>query len=296
MNENQNCWPSRDGLQIGPGIADRGCQPEPERKSLTLEYVNIKYPEDQWTHAYTDGSAAEATRDGGGGVYIRYNDGIAQITIATEKYSTNFKAEAEALKKAAIEIRNNLPRTKPNVVIFTDALSVFSKLQIPRQKDLSEVETALVDLAAQTNLILQWIPAHCGIQGNERADRLAREGGQLEQEDRYTTDTDEKTIIKTLSKKKWKQQHPNYNQSNSLHKLNRTVQVILFRLRTGHNRLNAHMYNKFKVGESEMCPCNADIMTAKHLLQHCPLHDAMRRDTWPDPTLLRDKLYGSLES
>ena len=72
-------------------------------------------------------------------------------------------------------------------------------------------------------------------------------------------------------------------------------QVILFRLRTGHNRLNAHMYNKFKVGESEMCPCNADIMTAEHLLQHCRLHDAMRRDTWPEPTLLRDKLYGNLE-
>ena len=156
-----------------PRVADRGCQPEPERKSLTLEYVDIKYPEDQFTHAYTDGSAAEATRDGGGGVYIRYNDGIALITIATGKYSTNFKAEAEAIH-------------------------------------------------------------------------------------------------------------------------NRTEQDLLFRLRTGHNRLNAHMY-KFKVGESEMCPCNADIMTAEHLLQHCPLHDAMRRDMWPEPTLLRDKLYGSLE-
>ena len=138
--------------------------PEPERKSLTLEYVNIKYPEEQWTHTYTDGSAAEAIRDGGGGVYISYNDGIAQITIATGKYSTNFKAEAEALKRAAIEIRNNLPRTKPNVVIFTDALSVLSKLQNPCQKDLNEVETVLVDLAAQSNLTLQWIPAHCGIQ------------------------------------------------------------------------------------------------------------------------------------
>ena len=52
---------------------------------------------------------------------------------------------------------------------------------------------------------------------------------------------------------------------------------------------------KFKVGESEMCPCNADIMTAEHLLQHCRLHDAMRRDMWPEPTPLRDKLYGNLE-
>ena len=89
-----------------PGVADRGCKPEPERKSLTLEYANIKYPEDQWTHANTGGSAVEATRDGGGGVYIRYNDGMAHITIATGKYSTNCKAEAEALRKAAIEIKN----------------------------------------------------------------------------------------------------------------------------------------------------------------------------------------------
>ena len=64
--------------------------------------------------------------------------------------------------------------------------------------------------------------------------------------------------------------------------------------RAGHNRLNAHMY-KFKVGESEMRPCNADIMTAEHLLQHCQLHDALRQDMWPEPTLMRDKLYGNLE-
>ena len=118
-----------------------------------LEYVNTKYS-DQWTHAYTDGSAAEATWDGGDGVYIGYNDRKAHITIATGKYSANFKAEAEALKKAAVEIRDNLPQTKPNVVIFTYALSVLNKLQNHCQNDLNEVETALVDLTAQTNLTL----------------------------------------------------------------------------------------------------------------------------------------------
>ena len=52
---------------------------------------------------------------------------------------------------------------------------------------------------------------------------------------------------------------------------------------------------KFKAGESEMCPCNADIMTAEHLLQHCQLHDALRRHVWPDPTPLREKVYDNLE-
>ena len=95
----------------------------------------------------------------------------------------------------------------------------------------------------------------------------------------------EKTIIKSLSKKKWKQQHPNYNQSDCLHKLNRPEQVILFRLRTGHSRLNAHMY-KFKVGESEMRPYNTDIMTAEHLLQLYRLHDCFEvgHVAWTDAT------------
>ena len=54
------------------------------------------------------------------------------------------------------------------------------------------------------------------------------------------------------------------------------------------------MYSKFKVGESEMCPCNTDI-TAEHLLQHCHKHDALRRDIWLEPIPLRDTLYGNLE-
>ena len=42
----------------------------------------------QLTHAYTDGSAKEAIKDGGGGVYIRYS--VGQCTIATGIFFTNF--------------------------------------------------------------------------------------------------------------------------------------------------------------------------------------------------------------
>ena len=87
----------------------------------------------------------------------------------------------------------------------------------------------------------------------------------------------------------------NNKHSDSLHELNRPEQDILFRLRTGHNRLNAHMYSKFKVVESEMCPCNVEIKIAEHLLQHCQLDDALRRDMWLEPVPLRVKLYRNLE-
>ena len=38
----------------------------------------------------------------------------------------------------------------------------------------------------------------------------------------------------------------------------RADQLTLLRMRTGHhNRLNAHLFNKMKMGQSEMCPCPA---------------------------------------
>ena len=73
------------------------------------------------------------------------------------------------------------------------------------------------------------------------------------------------------------------------------MHIILFRLRTGHNRLNAYMYSKFKVEQSEMGSCNVEIMTAEDLLQHCQLHDALRQDMWPEPIPLWGKLYGDLK-
>ena len=112
-------------------------------------------------------------------MYIRFNDEEAHITIATGIYSTNFKVEAEALHKAATEIRNNLPRATPNVVIFTDPLFVLNNLQKLCQKDLKEVETAMVDLATHTNLTLQRGSALCRIQGDKQSDRLAKEVCQL---------------------------------------------------------------------------------------------------------------------
>ena len=111
------------------------------------------------------------------------------------KYLINFKAEAETLQKAAIEIRDNWPRTSPNVVIFTGAFSVLSKFQNAHRRVLKEFETARVDLATQTNLTLQWIPADNRIQGNEQADGLAGEWGKLDLEDRCTFYSDEKTIV-----------------------------------------------------------------------------------------------------
>ena len=76
--------------------------------------------------------------------------------------------------------------------------------------------------------------------------------------------------------------------------LTRRQQVTVFRLRTGHNRLNYHLYSKLRIGHTEQCPCGTGSQTTEHLLQFCPTYEPLRKGIWPDHTPLARKLYGSL--
>ena len=75
----------------------------------------------------------------------------------------------------------------------------------------------------------------------------------------------------------------------------RSQQTIIIRLRTGHNRLRQHMYKRFKVGDSEICPCGQASQNTEHVLQTCSSHKQLRARTWPNHTPLEKKLYGTTE-
>ena len=95
--------------------------------------------------------------------------------------------------------------------------------------------------------------------------------------------------------RQWQQEHPRYNRADPFHLLPRREQVVIFRLRTGHNRLNHHLYTKFRIGQTEQCPCMTGSHTIEHMLQSCPLHEALRQRIWPDHKAMAQKLYGGLE-
>lgn len=277
-----------------PGAGKKDSQCGIEKKFLTLEYLQTQYPKESWTQIYTDGSTDEAVRNEG--VYIQYpGGGEERMCLATGLYSTNFKAEVEALKLAANHIgANQLASSK--VVFLTDAFSVLQALQSKNDADLNDLFSSLARVCTRHTVVLQWIPSHCNIHGNEIADLLAKEGSTKEQGDKSTTYAEAKTIIKAKQlQQKWKQEHPNYNSADAFYLLTRREQVCVFRLRTGHNRLNHHMYNQLHIGQTEQCPCRTSSQTTEHLLQSCPLHEALRKRIWPNPTTAAQKLYGSLE-
>ena len=76
----------------------------------------------------TDGSAENAVRNGGACVYIQYSGGREdKISLATGLYSTNNKAEVEALETAAVHIDVST-HVSHSVVLLMDALSVLQAL------------------------------------------------------------------------------------------------------------------------------------------------------------------------
>ena len=133
-------------------------------------------------------------------------------------------------------------------------------------------------------VILQWIPSHCGISGNEEADRQAKLGAEKEQNNNIASYKETQTIIKAL--------HRPIKLRDGYHGLKRSEQVCIFRLRTGHNCLNKHMHNRFKLVDSPKCSCGAAEQTAEHILQDCPNFQDLRREIWPTPTSFEDKLFG----
>ena len=264
-----------------PGIEHRDIGQEVLKK-LTMEMMEDKYPAQAWTQIFTDGSATDAVKTGGAGVFIKLPNGHEEtISKPTGTHCSNFKAETEALLTAANEVKK-LIDNDCQIVFLTDSKSALEALQSGKLPKLQEA----LDEINCSRIVLQWIPAHCGIAGNERADTLAKDGAKEDQTNSAVTYQEMKAIIKSLHK-------PHKAQKNYYKLRNRREEVIILRLRTGHNRLNSHMY-RLKLVKSPKCQCGTADQTTEHVLDHCPTLNDLRQATWPKPIPLHQKLYGSL--
>ena len=78
-----------------------------------------KYPQADWTHIYTDGSAEDAVRNGGSGVFVRVPTGqTVNYTNASGRKCSNFKAETSAVQTEGAYIAEMKPH---KTVILTDS-------------------------------------------------------------------------------------------------------------------------------------------------------------------------------
>jgi len=278
-----------------PDLKQKGTQPTEIQKALAQEMIDQKYPQQHWTLVYTDGSSQNAVRNGGSGVFIKFPDqSTHSIASAAGELCSNYRAEIQALTIAS-EYLITAKNTGDKIVLLTDSLSALQALRAPSADQLTEnlkVNLSLLQQSRRT--VLQWIPAHVGIPGNEKADQLAKEGSRMQQPNTSMTYNEARTLIKAKQRTRWSDETDGYSRlKDSIHQLERRGQVIIYRLRTGHCRLNQHM-RKLGLRTSANCECGLEEQSPKHILQTCPKMTTSRQHFWPVPTSIETQLWGTV--
>jgi len=146
----------------------------------------------------------------------------------------------------------------------TDNMLICTSKPWCNDNKLLQPETALNNIHCHWKS-LQWIPAHCDIEGNEQADKMIKIGAEDGQEDNTVSPTEMKTLFK----------QPERQDSY--------YQLSIFSFGTGHCRLIQHLHQKFCFAPSPTCHCGEADQTVEHILQHCQLFRTMREEIWTEP-------------
>ena len=281
-------------------------------KLASLETIDA-YPKD-WIKVYTDGSAFKATVNAGYGAVIYYPNGTTtEMYDSCGAFCSNFVAEQEAILQATSHIKNTFetsPHLATNIVIFTDSLSTIQTLENLRDesKEISQITYNIHQLMYNynTEVVLQWIPGHSGIQGNEAADKLAKQGAALPQPDNPVTYDTVKGMINSNIKEEWLNNWASNttgrvlftnmtrpNPRDPINKLPRGNQSTIFRLRTGHVPLNGFLSRIKKDHPAQCRLCNHPNESVEHHLLHCPRLSDLRRELLPKHPSIGNTFFGN---
>ena len=312
---------------------DKNPHPGKDRKSPTI-YLDLKekmskkssdvidlqvtglqtistYPDD-CIHVYTDGSAFKGTVNAGYGARIEYPDKtLEELAHPCGTNCSNYEAEALAIKAAIEKIQEKIKNhsfSKHQVIIFSDAKSVLQALNSDSFKShiIQDLSSSLDVFMKTSNyeVILQWIPSHCEIKGNERADTLAKKGAAEEQPERPVSQSTVKQIINSKSMTEWindwalgstgRAMYPYMTaptNTDPIDNLGRREHSIIFRLRSQHIALNSHL-NRLNPLQEPVCPlCPCAYETVSHFLFECPKLSKLRETYLPPNPDIGNTLY-----
>lgn len=186
---------------------------------------------------------------------------------------------------------------KPHrTVICSDSMSSLSSIQsgksICRQDLLDEISQLIFRLGQQNIYIeFTWIPAHVGIKGNKKVDKLAKDALKADQiEIKVPLSKSEiKVIIKDSINRRWQVTWDQEKKGRHLYSIQKEVigkkysglsrqeENMITRLRIGHTSLNGclRIIGKHQTG---LCTHCGEVENVEHILLRCRKYSEKRKE------------------
>ena len=287
-------------LDVGEGLT---ADAPPEQKKRIAAAHLASLPQCA-TWIWTDGSADTGVLNGGAGVYIEEPDAEEHCLRAPAgALCSSYRAELVALHTALKHLQEHPAHEADPIVVCTDSQAALATLRQGPSAQASPLGAAiwefLLDLSVNGRRIhLQWVPSHCDLRGNERADQLAKEASLLPQE---TAPLDSRTIHRAAARAaRTKEAHdrpPGWYRllmgdrvPPPVSHLERGEAVDVHQLRAGHWSGSAAYLHRIGGNPSPECAqcsdahcraswcrlCREEPDTPAHILQRCPALMATR--------------------
>ena len=255
-----------------------------EIKNLTLETIQIRYS--THLHIYTDGSKTKESTSAG--MFIPSIPHEENWKINHGPLRSIMMAELYAIMKSMMWLAMHSPLLEEkDAVILTDSKSGIEVLRNLTPGSQSSLTNTIRNLAItlfenDITITLQWVPSHVGVDGNEQADRIAKEANSNLIPIPYPLERKEiKRMVNNAMRNTWQRNYdsikhdlhigiikPNIESWTWSFYEKRNLETIITRLRIGHVELNAYLHNFNMLDNPNCLHCNTP-ETPKHYLMSC---------------------------
>jgi ribonuclease HI len=233
------------------------------------------------TIIYTDGSATGGTHDGGAGMVVfRGEQRISEWSGPAGRLCSSYQAEMVALRKAVEWLGEDGEWRAAGIVTDSRAL-VDALCGEEPTTSVGVLRGGLERLRGDGREVkIVWVPSHCGLDGNEAADEMARRGAELEQGDAPLEPKTREAALRRACKRK-SIDHPRLREvyTRSLREeeedsMGRADRVDLTRFRTGHHPRLGKWRRMVEGGEEADPGCRlcgeGGEESSEHLWMDCP--------------------------